>query len=55
MTSRHPDGPSSAPAAETGSTTMIDPVCGMRVPADGRHPLDHDGTPFVFCSAGCQT
>jgi len=42
-----------AQAPETG----IDPVCGMTVEiseaqADGR-ALEHNGSTFVFCSAGC--
>ncbi|MBN2369959.1 MAG: heavy metal translocating P-type ATPase [Vicinamibacteria bacterium] len=32
---------------------MIDPVCGMTVQADGPHGLDHQGTRYAFCCAGC--
>jgi Cu+-exporting ATPase len=32
---------------------MVDPVCGMNVPADGQHRLEHQGTTYVFCCAGC--
>ena len=32
-----------------------DPVCGMEVnPATSKHRVDHGGTIFHFCSAGCQ-
>ena len=37
----------------TGEAT--DPVCGMRVDrASAKHRAMHEGTEFVFCSAGCQ-
>ncbi len=34
----------------------VDPVCGMTVPAGpaGR-PLEHEGTTYYFCSAGCRS
>ncbi len=33
-----------------------DPVCGMTVdPATAKHRLDHGGTTYVFCCAGCRT
>jgi len=33
-----------------------DPVCGMTVdPATARHRTEHQGEPFLFCSAGCKT
>jgi Cu+-exporting ATPase len=35
-------------------TKIIDPVCGMTVAADSEHRLDHEGTTYVFCCAGCQ-
>src|SRR5262245_59976116 len=32
-----------------------DPVCGMTVdPATSKHRLDHEGTTYHFCSAGCR-
>ena len=37
-----------APAAE-----HLDPVCGMSVAADSPHRLEHDGTTYRFCCAGC--
>jgi Cu+-exporting ATPase len=37
-------------------TTVLDPVCGMRVdPASSRHHTEHDGQTVHFCSAGCRT
>jgi xanthine dehydrogenase accessory factor len=39
-----------APADEA-----IDPVCGMTVrTSDGGMPLEHDGTTYYFCCAGCR-
>ena len=32
-----------------------DPVCGMTVTSASKHHLEHDGNPFYFCSAGCQS
>nr|WP_264185777.1 heavy metal translocating P-type ATPase [Roseicella aerolata] len=35
---------------------VTDPVCGMKVdPATSKHRLEHGGTTFHFCSAGCRT
>jgi len=35
--------------------TTTDPVCGMKVdPTTSKHRLDHNGSMFHFCSAGCQ-
>jgi len=31
-----------------------DPVCGMTVPADSPHVLEHDGRTYRFCCAGCR-
>jgi xanthine dehydrogenase accessory factor len=40
----------SAPAV----AEAIDPICGMTVTADASsHPLEHDGTTYYFCCAGC--
>ncbi|WP_255702373.1 MULTISPECIES: heavy metal translocating P-type ATPase [Roseomonas] len=48
----HHHGP--GPAADAGLVT--DPVCGMKVdPATSKHRLEHAGTTFHFCSAGCRT
>ncbi len=39
-----------APAA----AEVLDPVCGMTVPADDAHfPAEHAGTTYWFCSAAC--
>jgi YHS domain-containing protein len=33
---------------------VLDPVCGMTVTADAAHfPVEHDGTTYYFCCAGC--
>ncbi|GAA1050926.1 heavy metal translocating P-type ATPase [Arthrobacter russicus] len=38
----------------TGSTLVIDPVCGMKIdPATAAATREHDGTTFSFCSTGC--
>ncbi|TDH62094.1 heavy metal translocating P-type ATPase [Dankookia rubra] len=35
---------------------VTDPVCGMKVdPATSKHRIEHGGTTFHFCSAGCRT
>ena len=35
---------------------VTDPVCGMQVdPASSKHRIDHVGTTYYFCSAGCRT
>ena len=34
---------------------LTDPVCGMAVRTDAVNTLVHDGRPYFFCSAGCQT
>ncbi len=41
-----------AQAADNAAT--IDPVCGMTVdPATAQYRVEHDGTEYCFCSAGC--
>ncbi len=48
----HGSGCTSGPTAET----VTDPVCGMQVrPATSGHHVEHAGTTFHFCSAGCKT
>src|SRR5262245_59359099 len=38
----------------TGPRTDLDPVCGMTVdPERSPHALEHAGTRYAFCSAGC--
>jgi xanthine dehydrogenase accessory factor len=43
-------------APPTSPAEVIDPVCGMTVPAgpDG-NPVEHDGLTYYFCCAGCRT
>jgi len=44
-----------SPAADAPGTLVTDPVCGMKVdPTMSKHRLDHAGSTFHFCSAGCQ-
>ncbi|HYM91791.1 MAG TPA: heavy metal translocating P-type ATPase [bacterium] len=35
------------------TTAHVDPVCGMVVEPDTPHRIDHAGTSYLFCSAGC--
>lgn len=43
----------SLPVADT--STQIDPVCGMTVPADSPRSAEFEGEKYVFCSDGCLT
>ncbi len=37
------------------TAAFIDPVCGMTVdPSKGKSSLEHDGTTYYFCCAGCR-
>src|SRR4051794_11232094 len=46
----HPHG-----QAAVAPDMVTDPVCGMQVdPTTSKHRLDHAGTTFHFCSAGCR-
>jgi Cu+-exporting ATPase len=36
------------------NVSLKDPVCGMKVNAQSRHVLQHEGKPVYFCSAGCK-
>ena len=41
---------------QTLASTQTDPMCGMTVdPATSKHRVDHAGTTYHFCSAGCRT
>src|ERR1700733_7704331 len=52
---RHDHGQASDGIPKVAAITATDPVCGMQVnPATSRHRLEHAGTTFHFCSAGCQ-
>lgn len=46
----HPHGGDVAPLPDKPFT---DPVCGMKVAADLQKKVDHEGTAYYFCSAGC--
>ena len=50
-----PQPPAEAAAAAVPAE-VVDPVCGMTVTAgpEGR-PLQHDGTTYYFCRAGCRS
>ncbi len=47
----HVKNQNSLPVAD--STTKIDPVCGMTVPADSSRSAIHAGKTYLFCSDGC--
>ncbi len=49
----HPSRPGLG-SATAAAATIVDPVCGMTVAPDSVHRLDHEGTTYVFCSAGCR-
>jgi xanthine dehydrogenase accessory factor len=43
-------------AAEAETQQAVDPVCGMTVAADrSSRPVEHDGSTYYFCSAGCRS
>ena len=47
-------GPVLPAVAESVVAEVLDPVCGMTVPADAAHfPVEHGGTTYYFCCAGC--
>ena len=53
--SEHQHGHGGHPAI-AAANLVTDPVCGMRVdPATSKHRIEHAGTTFHFCSAGCRT
>jgi len=44
------------PVARPAVVEVVDPVCGMTVTADAAHfPVEHEGTTYYFCCAGCST
>jgi xanthine dehydrogenase accessory factor len=44
------------PAGAAQPAQATDPVCGMTVTAGpASRPLEHDGTTYYFCSAGCRS
>ena len=54
MTPHDPSSSGHLHQPERASTTARDPVCGMQVAPDTPHRLDHQGTTYFFCCAGCQ-
>ena len=47
--------PAGLPAGTAEPAQATDPVCGMTVTASqASHPLEHDGSTYYFCSAGCR-
>jgi xanthine dehydrogenase accessory factor len=47
--------PASASRETTPAGEAVDPVCGMTVDtSQGGLPLEHDGTTYYFCGAGCR-
>ena len=45
--------PHLAPTEPSAVAQVVDPVCGMRVPADSPHHAEHAGRDFRFCSVRC--
>lgn len=44
------------PHDASGPSTVVDPVCGMRVdPETSKHRFQHRGHAYHFCSASCRT
>ncbi len=43
------------PAAPAPGSELNDPVCGMTVTEQSEHKLTHEGRPYYFCSAKCQS
>jgi len=41
--------------AHEANTQLKDPICGMAVTAESLHHLEHEGRPYYFCSARCQS
>jgi Cu2+-exporting ATPase len=39
--------------SQISEKTYIDPVCGMKVSADSKKSVEHDGTTYYFCSDSC--
>ncbi|MEO8386164.1 MAG: heavy metal-binding domain-containing protein, partial [Betaproteobacteria bacterium] len=43
------------PHGGANAGALKDPVCGMAVTSQSKHHLEHAGTTYFFCSAGCRT
>ncbi|MDH1477808.1 heavy metal translocating P-type ATPase [Comamonas thiooxydans] len=54
MHAHHHHG-SHPPAAPVPGSELKDPVCGMTVTEQSEHQLTHEGRPYYFCSAKCQS
>ena len=54
MHAHHHHG-SHPPAEPASPKDLKDPVCGMTVTEQSEHKLTHEGRPYYFCSAKCQT
>ncbi len=48
------DGGSCCGDGHDATTTLKDPVCGMKVAQDSAHRHVHDGTEYLFCSGSCR-
>jgi Cu+-exporting ATPase len=53
MTTGKKDSDPNAASGTAAPARVVDPVCGMTVPADSKLRLDHEGTTYLFCGAGC--
>ena len=52
----HPDHHFAPSQGVSGAPTAIDPVCGMDVALDDRHPrYEYGGQIYAFCCDGCRT
>ncbi len=49
------DGDDHPPEGAEVAPSLKDPVCGMAVTEQSAHTLVHEGRPYYFCSAGCQS
>ncbi|MDQ3267352.1 MAG: YHS domain-containing protein, partial [Pseudomonadota bacterium] len=52
-TSHEKKGVVTPTGSQISEKTYIDPVCGMKVSADSKKSVDHDGTTYYFCSESC--
>ena len=50
---RFADDPARYDGSASAMTEQRDPVCGMQVPADSPHRVEHGGRTWRFCSARC--
>lgn len=52
---KHADRPDDPKTVASSAKPEIDPVCGMKVAANPEKMIEHAGSKFFFCSAGCMT